>query len=91
LFGEGTNLDNVPTYSYTPSELGSKTLVDVVTDTKLCTSKSESRRMIENGGISINDTKVVDIKYVLSKNDLKNGYCLIRKGKKSYIKVDFEG
>lgn len=91
LFGSGTNLDNVPTYSYSASELGTKTLVDIVTDTKLCSSKSESRRMIENGGISVNDEKIVDIKYILSKNDLTNGYCLIRKGKKSYIKVDFEG
>ena len=46
---------------------------------------------IENGGISINDSKIVDFRYILSKNDLKNGYCLVRKGKKNYIKVDFEG
>ena len=91
LFGTGTNLDNVPTYSYPKTELGSKTLVDVVTDTKLCSSKSESRRMIENGGISLNNEKVVDFRYILSKNDLTEGYCLLRKGKKSYVKVDFEG
>ena len=90
LFGTGTNLDNVPTQSYSASELGQKSLIDIVTETKLCSSKSESRRMIENGGISINNEKVVDIKYILSKNDLTSGYCLIRKGKKSYVKVDFD-
>ena len=90
LFGTGTNLDNVPTQSYSASELGQKSLIDIVTETKLCSSKSESRRMIENGGISVNNEKVVDIKYILSKNDLTSGYCLIRKGKKSYVKVDFD-
>ena len=89
LFGQGTNLDNVPTHSYRADELGTKNIVDIVTEAGLCSSKSESRRMVENGGISVNDNKIVDIKYILSKNDLTNGYCLIRKGKKSYVKVDF--
>jgi tyrosyl-tRNA synthetase len=90
LFGNGTNLDNVPTQSYPASELSQKSLIDIVTETRLCSSKSESRRMIENGGISINNEKIVDIKYILSKNDVSEGYCLIRKGKKSYVKVDFD-
>lgn len=91
LFGDGTNLDNVPTFTYTIDQINTKNIVDIVTDTKLCSSKSESRRMVENGGININGEKCVDIKYVLSKNDLNNGYCLIRKGKKNYIKIEING
>jgi len=87
LFGSGTNLDNVPTFVIEKDKVGSITLVDLVSDSKLCASKSEARRMIEGGGISLNDNKIVDFRYVLSELDMKDGYCLIRKGKKNYIKI----
>ena len=89
LFGQGTNLDNVPTYTLLLSDLNSKPLVDIVTECKLCSSKSESRRMIENGGISLNNEKIIDFRYTIQASDLEDNYCIIRKGKKNYIKVEF--
>ncbi|MGN0961349.1 MAG: tyrosine--tRNA ligase [Christensenellales bacterium] len=87
LFGNGTNLDNVPTFDLDKSKLGTITLVDLVADSKLCASKSEARRMIEGGGIYLNEEKITDFRRVITPDDFKENYCLLRKGKKNYIKV----
>ena len=90
LFKGGQNLDNVPTLILTKSDLNAKPLVDIVTEGKLCASKSESRRMIENGGISVGEQKIVDIKKTITDADLTENYVIVRKGKKNYLKVVFE-
>lgn len=90
LFKGGQNLDNVPTLVLNKSDLNTKPLVDIVTEGKLCASKSESRRMIENGGITIDDQKIVDIKKTITEADLTENYVIVRKGKKNYLKVVFE-
>ena len=92
LFGNGTNLDNVPTHTFAKSVLDNISLIDVLAETKLCPSKSEARRMIEGGGIYIGENKIIDTKKVILSTDLINNenYLIIRKGKKNYIKVIFE-
>lgn len=87
LFGGGSNLDNVPTYELEESLVGSISLVDMITECKLCSSKSESRRMIEGGGVYVNEEKVTDFRRILTNEDFSKGYLLFRKGKKNYIKV----
>ena len=87
LFGNGTNLDNVPTFEIQKSDVNEKTIIDILTECKLCPSKSESRRMIEGGGVTINDEKVCDIKEVIKDSHIENGYALLRKGKKNYMKI----
>ena len=54
----------------------------------LCKSKSEARQAVGQGGVSVDGEKVTDIKTFFSKEDLKDGK-LLRKGKKSYMKVVF--
>jgi tyrosyl-tRNA synthetase len=90
LFGTGTNLDNVPTYTMPIASLNSTPIVDILTESKLCPSKSDARRMIEGGGITLNDNKVADIRQTITTDDIKEGYALLRKGKKNYVKVVFE-
>ena len=87
LFGNGTNLDNVPTYEISRTDVGQVTIVDLVAGSQLCSSKSEARKMIEGGGISLNDEKVSDIRKVLMDTDITDNYCILRKGKKNYMKV----
>lgn len=87
LFGGGNNLDNVPTYELEKSLVGSISLVDMITECKLCSSKSESRRMIEGGGVYVNEEKTTDFRRILTNEDFSKGYLLLRKGKKNYIKV----
>ena len=87
LFGGGNNLENVPTYQLEEGKLNNITIIDLLNDTKLCPSKSEARRMIENGGVYLNEEKVTDTKAVLKDSDMSAGYALLRKGKKNYIKI----
>ena len=78
------------TYNITKDMLGNVSIVDIVTDSKLCASKSESRRMIEGGGIYLNENKVTDIRQPLLDTDLTDNYAILRKGKKNYMKVVVE-
>lgn len=90
LFKGGANLDNVPTFTLPKSDLNTKQIVDIVTEGKLCASKSESRRMIEGGGITLNENKVTDFRSTITESDLVENYVILRKGKKNYLKVVFE-
>ena len=58
--------------------------------TGLCTTKSDARRNIQQGGVTVNDEKVTDIGRSFSEDELREGL-LIRRGKKNYNKVGFKG
>ena len=90
LFKGGADLDNVPTLELTNADIDTMPIVDIITTGKLCGSKSDSRRMIEGGGITLNDNKVIDIKRTISKSDLVDNYVILRRGKKNYLKVVFK-
>lgn len=62
-------------------------ICDLLALTKLCSSKSDARRMIEGGAISMKGEKVSDISLVVKKPDFENGSLLLKKGKKNFIKV----
>ena len=62
-------------------------ICDLLVMTKLCSSKSEARRMIEGGGISMKGEKVTTYSLVVTKEDFKDNSLLLKKGKKSFIKV----
>ena len=64
-------------------------LIGFLAETKIFPSKGEARKMIQNGGISINRVKVQDITQQLTGNDLLHGkYILVQKGKKHYYLVN---
>ncbi len=90
LFGGGTNLDDVPTFKIQPSDLGVKLIVDLLVDTNLCSSKSESRRMIDGGGIIYNESKVTDARQVVQAGDFDKGFVLLKKGKKNFVKIQLD-
>lgn len=66
--------------------------VDVITflaESKIFPSKGEARKMIQNGGVSINRKKITDTDFNISKNLLlHNKYLLVQKGKKNYYLVE---
>lgn len=89
LFSGGANTDNMPTTqlseeNFTDGEIG---LLDLLTVTKLCPSKGEARRLVQQGGVSINDEKVTDPSARLKKADFTDGYVIIKKGKKVFHKA----
>lgn len=62
-------------------------ITDILFLTGLAPSKGEARRLIEGGGIRINDTKVDDVMYEVDAELLNNGFVL-HKGKKVHVKVE---
>jgi tyrosyl-tRNA synthetase len=60
---------------------GDINIIDALTLTGLAKSKSEARRLIEQGGVLVNDAKVTDFAYTITKADLP---VMIKKGKKGY-------
>ena len=85
LFAGGGDDSNMPTTTlcFEGDEIS---LIDVLVETKLCASRGEAKKLIQQGGISIEDSRILDLGYVLTRNDLING-TKIKKGKKIYHKV----
>jgi tyrosyl-tRNA synthetase len=89
LFGGGTNMSNVPTVSI-PVSMKSSGLIDILVYTKVLPSKAEARRLIEQGGLTINDKKIENTNATLLEEDFKEGSVLIKKGKKKYYSLIVE-
>ena len=85
LFEGNGSLDNMPT-----SKLDSLpcSLLDAMILIGFAPSKGQARTLIEQGGITLNDEKVSDTTYQLSEEDFKDGYAILRKGKKVYHKLE---
>ncbi len=86
LFSGAGNMDNAPTFEVTTQNLPC-TLVDMLANTKLVTSKSEGRRMCEQGGVLVNGEVTKDFNYQITESDFVDGVCLLKKGKKNFMKV----
>jgi tyrosyl-tRNA synthetase len=104
LFGEGTTealkklseqdllsmFEGVPQVSIAKTELaGGANIVDFLSaKTSILASKGEAKRLIQNGGVSINKMKVSDAAFSVTSDLLLNGkYILVQKGKKNYVLV----
>ena len=89
LFSNKGISDNMPTMTLSKEKLNIN-IVDLLVETNLVTSKSEARRLIEQNGISINQTKVNSINDLITKESLTENFIIIQKGKKIFLKVIFE-
>lgn len=91
LFENQNSIDSMPTVTLTKESLnedGSFNLVDAIVLAGIESSKGKSRILIEQGGISIDDEKITDVKYTIPTSTLDKGYFVLRKGKKIFIKVE---
>lgn len=89
LFGAGNDMSNVPTVSITREDLG-KALIDIIAETKILPSKAEAKRLVQQGGLSLNGEKVTDFKRAITEEDFQDGSALIKRGKKNYNKIVIE-
>jgi tyrosyl-tRNA synthetase len=87
LFAGGADMSNVPTVTITKEEIGLP-ILDIMASTKILPSKKEGRRLIEQGGLTINGVKVDDVKRILNEEDFEDGAVLIKRGKKNYNKIE---
>ncbi len=86
LFAQGG--DNAPEFVMSKNDfVNGMGICDLLAITKLCSSKSDARRMIEGGAVSMRGEKVNDFTLVVSLKDFENDSLLLKKGKKNFIKV----
>ena len=88
LFQKGAIDENMPSSEMSLEELKENGgLLGILTTLGLTKSNGEARRLVQQGGISLNDEKVTDHTYVLSEKDLVDDAFIIKKGKKVYHRV----
>lgn len=88
LFSSGCDDENMPTTRLADAQLNNDVIgiLDLLVATSLASSKSEARRLVEQGGITVSDVKVTDISHVICRADLSTGV-VIKKGKKTFMKA----
>ena len=64
--------------------------LDIMAENKIVPSKAEGRRLIQQGGLSLNGEKVTDVTRTLNEEDIQDGAALIKRGKKNYNKIVVE-
>ena len=92
LFAGGGNASNMPSVKLSSEDLkdGSIDLISLLVMAELVSSRSEGRRAIEQGGVTVNTQKVTDIKATYTADDLAADEFIIKRGKKKYMKIIFE-
>ncbi len=89
LFGGGGSLENMPKAELTEEHFreGKIDLIGMLVASGLASSRSEGRRAIEQGGVTVNDEKVTDIKAVYDMNQFDGDGILLKRGKKNFKKL----
>lgn len=87
LFAGGSDDSNMPTTTVEDADFedGKVTVLSLMIKAGLIKSNGEGRRLIQQGGISVNDEKITDVFTAVSKDDLANGI-VVKKGKKVFHK-----
>ncbi len=89
LFGSKQDTDNMPSTTLTDDDFtdGSIAILDLLSKCGLIPSKKEGRRLIEQGGITVDDEKVTDVLATVAKEAFEKGHVIIKKGKKKFHKA----
>jgi tyrosyl-tRNA synthetase len=89
LFSTGSDTSNMPTTEITADDLadGGIAILDLMLKAKLIPSKGEGKRLIQQGGVAVDDIKITDIFHKVSTDAFAKGYVVIKKGKKFFHKV----
>lgn len=89
VFASGGKSADMPTTEYAKTDLEQG--IDILTllvDTKLCSSRSDARRMVQQGGVTVNGEKVTDFSKVITLQDAdEDGAILLKKGKKNFHQI----
>ena len=89
LFGAGGDSANMPTSVLTDADFenGSINVLSMLVTTGLCPSRGEARRLVQQGGVTIDDVKVVSIDESLVRERFEGEGVIVRKGKKVFHRV----
>jgi tyrosyl-tRNA synthetase len=85
LFGDAADSGSIPSTEFEkPVFDRGIEIISILTKTGLIESNSEGRRLIQQGGVYMNDTQVTDFNRMVTSADLRDGKIMIRKGKKVF-------
>lgn len=88
VFGNGISNENMPTFEISENDINEGiNVIDLITLAGLVPSKGEGRRVVQQGGLSIDGEKVNDISVIMTKEQFKDGSIVIKKGKKVFLKI----
>ena len=89
LFGAGGSNANMPTSVLTDADFenGSINVLSMLVTTGLCPSRGEARRLVQQGGVTIDDVKVASIDESLARERFEGEGVIVRKGKKVFHRV----
>jgi tyrosyl-tRNA synthetase len=85
LFEGKGSIENMPTVKIDDINTS---LIDVIVLANVAPSKGQARKLIEQGGITLNDEKITDVTYILKEEDFTNEYAILKKGKKVFYKIE---
>lgn len=90
IFANNSSSENMPTVEIKKDKITNGiNIVDLLFDAKMIASKSEGRRLIEQGGICLNREKISDFSKNIQINDCENDCLILQKGKKTFVRVKF--
>ena len=84
LFDGSGISENMPTIEIENKNIS---ILNAIVLTGCAPSKGQARILITQGGITLNDEKIEDMNYTLNDSDFKDGYAILKKGKKTYYKL----
>ena len=89
LFGSKTDTDNMTSTELSEADFtdGAIAILDLLKKCSLIPSNGEGRRLIQQGGISLDDEKVTDVYACIPVSAFEKGYVIIKKGKKVFHKA----
>lgn len=89
VFGGGGASEGVPSVSIARSELEAGiNVLDLFARTELCSSKSEARRLVTQGGARINNEKAGDVDALIGLEYVEDGQIMLKAGKKRFFRVE---
>ena len=89
LFSNGANSEHMPTTALSDEDFadGEIGIIDILVKTGIAKSRGEARRLVEQGGVSVDDAKVTSIDFRLAKASLAENPSIVKKGKKVFHKI----
>ena len=89
VFGADGNSENMPSTTLSAEDFTGEgiNIIDALIKAELVTSRGEARRLIEQGGVSVDSEKVTAVSYIIPISDFEKGYVIIKKGKKVFHKI----
>ena len=88
LFAAGASTENMPAFELTEEDFSEGTIdiLSILNKSGLAASRSEARRNVEQGGVSVDGNPVKDIKAVYSREQFGDGM-IVKRGKKNFKKI----